>query len=760
MRMATSLIALSLGMAGACPSFAQIEPQGASTSELDEVVVTARRRAENLQTVPVAVTAFTGPELRNQSVVRLEDIQRATPNLRMRDGGGNSSAAIFSIRGQVNNEIIATQDSSVGLYVDDLIWARAIGANATLLDIGSVQVLKGPQGTLFGRNTTGGALVLRTNDPQTDAFGGSVSLGYGRFNRREGTAVLNVPINKRVALRGAIKRVKADAAFDNDFGPDQGEEDTTVGRVKLLVEPIDTVRVVASYENFRMDQAAAPWFLQFYNTGAAGANATIASQGTAFGPIQTFVRGADLTKALNRDPQDTYAKTETYNGVLEWDVGGATLKAIVGRRDVFHDTVQDLDGTPYRIQTSAGKQKIRQTSGEVQLVGKLLDDRLDYALGLFAFREKGYDTSTSFSLPGINPSNPNFTLGDVNNSSRAAYAQVTYKITDEVSFTGGLRYSKDKKQLISQNSSGAGATFSCSIPVALRVAGATCLSVPLKASADGLSYTAGLDYQATPGVMVYAKTSRGFRSGGFNLRASGNAALFQPFRPEEVTDYELGFKSEFLDRRVRLNVAAFYSDYKDIQRNQNITVPTATGGIATISIVANAATARIMGGEAELDALVTDNLRIFGSLGLTAPKYKRFTEPRIVGGQTIIFDRSGENFDFVPKTTASFGAEYKREVSFGKLLLRADYTYTSRLHFQSPFTPAPEPERDQQKPIGLVNLRAGVTLGEHVDLAVYGRNVLGERYKSNALDFSQSLGIAVGIPAPRPTYGVEATYTF
>jgi iron complex outermembrane receptor protein len=182
MKLATSLIAIGLGLTGAAQAQAQqAAPDGsaASLTELGEVVVTARKREENLQSVPVAVTAFSGEEMRNQSVVRLEDLQRATPNLRMRDGGGNASAAIFSIRGQVNNEIIATQDASVGLYVDDLIWARAIGANATLLDLSSAQVLKGPQGTLFGRNTTGGALVLRTNDPVLEEFSGLVSVGYG-----------------------------------------------------------------------------------------------------------------------------------------------------------------------------------------------------------------------------------------------------------------------------------------------------------------------------------------------------------------------------------------------------------------------------------------------------------------------------------------------------------------------------------------------------------------------------------------------------
>jgi iron complex outermembrane recepter protein len=763
LNLSASLVALLIGMGNVGPAVAQEAARadaGMGVGQLEEVVVTARRRAENLQEVPVSVTALSAPELRAQSVNRLDDVQRTTPNLRMREGGGNPSAVVFSIRGQVNNEIIATQDASVGLYVDEMIWARAIGANATLLDLGSVQVLKGPQGTLFGRNTTGGALVVRTNDPTTDALSGQVMLGYGRFDRKVGSAVLNVPINDMLAIRGAIKHVEADHQYKNDFGPAQGNEDNTVGRVKLLFQPTEALRAVVSYERFELNQDPLSWYLQFYNTGAAGANATIANQGAAFGPIQNFVQGADLDKFTNNDPSHSKAHSDTYNAIVSYDLGSAVLKAIVGRRTVFHFTSQDLDGSPYRIQTSVGSQKMRQNSGELQLVGSAFDNRLQYAFGAFAFREVGYDTSTSISLPVINPSNPNFTYGDVRNSAKAIYGQITYKITDALNFTGGVRYSKDKRTLTVQNSSGIGTRFACSIPTDLRVAGATCLSIPLKDSSDAISYTAGLDYEITPDIRTYVKTSKGYRSGGFNLRASTNAALFNPYEPESVTDYEVGLKSELFDRRLRVNVAAFYSDYKNIQRNQNITIATATGGVATISTVTTAATARIVGGEAEFEAILTDELRISGSLGLTDPKYKDFSEPRIVGGQTVIFDRSAENFDFVPKTTASLSAQWNHQLSFADLLLRADYSYTSKLHFVSNFTPAPEPERDTQKGYSLINLRSALKFKDKLEVAIYGKNILAKDYKVTALDFSASLGVGVGLAAPRPTYGVELTYDF
>ncbi|MGK2911428.1 MAG: TonB-dependent receptor [Sphingobium sp.] len=766
-----SLAVLAAGLT--TPVFAQdtspaadvAAPQGAkSTTGLEEIVVTARRREESLQNVPTSITALTPSDLENRRVVILEDIQNSTPNLRIRNGGGNSSAAIFSIRGQVNNEFIATLDQSVGLYVDELIWSRPIGVNANLLDLASVQVLKGPQGTLFGRNTTGGAIVLRTNDPDPSEFSGSVKLGYGRFDRREGAAVLNVPLAEGLAIRGAIQRVKADPQFKNTVGgPDQGNEDVWTGRVKLLVEPTDAIRFVATYDHYEMDQFALPWYSQFYDPNAIGASFAIALQqagGRNPGPASAFVRGSGGHTTTNDSADYTRAKTDTASGILTVDLGDVTVKAIGGFRSIFHHTDQDLDGSPYVVLATRGQQSIDQYSGELQLIGKAFDNRLDYTIGGFLFRESGYDTSTALSIPPVNPGNPNYTSGDVRNTSRAAYAQISYKITDELSFTGGLRYSKDRKALTSFNGTGEGAGFQCSVPVALRVSPAVCQSIPLVTSADGISYTAGLDYRIDGNTMVYAKTSRGFRSGGFNLRASGAEALFSPFKPEKVTDYEVGLKAELLDNHVRFNIAAFYSDYKEVQRSQTVSIVNSQGGVSVISTVANAATARIIGGEAELTAVVTDEFQVNTSLGLTYPKYKEFTEPRVVNGQIIQFDRSGEDFAFVSKMSASAGAQYTTDLSFGRLLLRADYSYVSRLNFQPTVVPAAQPQRNKQGPVSLVNARASLTIRDNTDIAFYGKNILGKRYKTDSLDFSGDLGYASAIHAPRPTYGAEVIFRF
>lgn len=761
---AVAAIAVAIGTPARAQEAVSSAPAASATDSdqgLGEIVVTARRREESLQSVPISITALSGEDLRTRNVIVLQDLQNATPNLKIKNGGGNASAAVYSIRGQVNSEIIATQDASVGLYVDDLIWSRAMGVNGSLLDMASAQVLKGPQGTLFGRNTTGGAIVLRTNDPDTDEISGSLKLGYDRFNRFEGAAILNVPlVDDAVALRGAIQRIKADPQYRNRVGGnDGGSEDSWTGRVKLLVKPIDDVRLVVSYEHFYTDQDSPPWYASYFDTSAAGANFAIAAQqaaGANFGPIQQYLHGPDFTQTTNNDLNRHHAKTDTVNGILTWDVGGITVKAIGGYRSTFHHTLQDLDGTPYTILKTDGQQSIKQYSGELQIIGKAFDDRLDYTVGGFLFKESGFDTSTSIAIPPVNPANPNFTYGDVKNTSKAIYGQVSYKVTDSLGFTGGLRYSSDTKRLVSQNRSGTGATLTCSIPVSLRVNATTCTSIPLNNTDSGWSYTAGFDYQFDSSNMVYIKTSRGFRAGGFNLRASGDPALFTPFGPEKVTDYEIGFKSEFFDRRIRFNVAAFYSDYDDIQRSSGRVITTAQGGIAQISTVVNAATARILGGEAELTAIVADGLQLNGAIGLTYPKYLEFTEPRIVNGQVVQIDRSDETFDFVPKMTANIGIQYQKDVGIGSIMLRADYNYTSTIYNQSN-NPTP---RTVIKPVGLVNARAAVTLDQNLEIGVYGQNIFGKRYDVWILDNSSSLGVDGHIAAPRPTFGADVTYRF
>ncbi|MCK9543088.1 MAG: TonB-dependent receptor [Novosphingobium sp.] len=593
---------------------------------LDEIVATARRVAENLQSVPVAVTAFSGEELRSQGARTALDIQALTPNLKIREGGGNPTSLVLAIRGQIQTDIISTLDPSIGVYVDEVYYARAMGLNSGLLDLAQVEVLKGPQGTLFGRNTTGGALNITTNKPDAGALGGSFRMNIGNHGRFDTEAVLNVPlVRDKLALRLGGQRQKSNG-YGRDLvsGQRLAETDNYTIRGKLRWTPDDRLDVVVSGERFNLGQngpvqglvyvsptnvinnpllpypltiPATPEIIAALTTGGCFDTALLAGAAPTFrcaGP-STYTPGSrTFASYMSADPYEVSltsvprvkARTSTVSVNASYDLGGATLKYIGAYRKIANTNPIDLDGTPFTILQTETFQKSHSWSHEFQLAGQAFGDRLDYTVGAYRFTESGSDGSTSFALPVINPNNPSATRGFVASKALAFYGQGTLHATDALSLTAGLRWSQDKKRLDSRSTVGG----NCVVPVALRNNPSTPCSAIFRRTDDAVSYTASANYQLADTVMTYVKTSRGFRGGGFNLRGT-SVLSFTPFDPEEVTDYEFGIKSEFLDRRARLNIALFTSDYKDIQKST--IVSNGQGGTATI--VANAASARVKG---------------------------------------------------------------------------------------------------------------------------------------------------------------------
>lgn len=255
------------------PAVSQAEAEGAVPKEeqqraargLDEIVVTARKVSENLQDVPVSITAFSGSELAEQNALSLSDVQRLTPSLLIRPGTLSPASLTFAIRGQVNIDALASVDPSVGVYIDGVYVARAYGIDANLLDIQCLQVLKGPQGTLFGRNTTGGAILIQTNDPELDEYAGKVSATYGRFDYKSATAIVNLPlVTDKVALRAAVEVADSDGYHtDLASGEKSGEKDRWNARIKLLVKPTETLSILLSADGFGHEGNAMPWFPYF-----------------------------------------------------------------------------------------------------------------------------------------------------------------------------------------------------------------------------------------------------------------------------------------------------------------------------------------------------------------------------------------------------------------------------------------------------------------------------------------------------------------
>jgi len=783
------------------PAAAQPASGGeASSSEgLGEIVVTARRRNENLQSVPVAITAFSGAQLQQQNARSVSDVAILTPGLQINYSTSTPTGATFTIRGLVNQDPIASQDPAVGVYVDGMYWARAYGANADLLDVSGVQVLKGPQGTLFGRNTTGGAILLSTNDPHLDGLSGLVSASYGRFNYRTVTGVINAPlVADKLAVRVAGQLIKRDGYIhDINNGVKLGNIDNYTMRSKLLFKPTETLSIVLSGEWYRSKSRNEPQRLIYASPTSLSAISTVAEvDGFAtagalgcFNPTgvgaacqarasslfnDNIARSQGNNAVLNTIPR-AYVKTQTYGANVTLDTFFGAIKAIGGYRKVKSVAFNDNDGSRFALLDDGqglgnpgfynDRAKLSQYSVEVVATGKAFADRLDFAAGIYYFHESGNDGSISTAINAINPVGILF-YGKIKNDSQSLFGQATYHVTDALSLTGGIRYSIDDKRLASYN----GAFTLGAVPTinnVLCIVGPACPAYRSD-SFSGISYTASIDYKIRDGLLVYAKTAKGFRSGGENIRST-TPGSFVPFKPEKAISYEGGIKSEFFDRRLRLNLAGYYTTLKDIQRSISIT----TGSGTQANAILNAGQADIYGGEFEASVALPSGFRVDGTVGYTHPKYIRFNDNG--------FDRSRDAFYGVPEWTASISPSWTHDLDFGQLLVRADFSYQSDMNISPAafYTDAAGVLRDAQsgaptsavdaagflrgatdKAHWLVNARAAITMMDGaLDLAVWGKNLTNKRDYVAGLTLP-SLGFsAAGEREPR-TFGVTATMKF
>lgn len=783
---------------------------------LQEIIVTARKVEENLQDVPVAVTVLSGDDLEKKNVVRIQDIAAFTPGLYMRSGSNSPAGITVSLRGQFQNDTLATLDPSVGTYVDGIYWARAYGLNTTLLDISSVQVLKGPQGTLFGRNTTGGAMLINSNDPKLGEFSGKLSASYGRYNEFEPTGVVNIPLGDKIAIRLAAKRLSRDGYTTNSVPATAASAVTAVttavarrpvggnlnglkldnrdrwqARGKLLIQPTENLSLLFSGEYFNMDEAAPSRNFVYQTQTFAGANATFntASTGALFAGLMNGATPATATTvglgvlateanrqaqggliAANNEIPYVYAKTQTYNFTGTLDTGWGQAKLIASYRKIKANAGFDLDGTAYAIHFTESQQELTQQSAELQFTGKAFDSAVDFAAGAFVFHESGYDQSISITLPILNPVTSHF-WGDIDNDSIGLYGQATWHITDKLSFTGGLRYSVDDKGLETRNNNfnrTSGAT-TCSV-----VSGVAAFIVPeivapvqcaFKRRDDfsGVSYTAGLDYKITDDLLIYAKTAKGFRSGGQNLRAPSVAA-FLPFNPEVAYSYEVGFKGEFLDRRLRVNLAAYTTDVNDIQRSTLVSVPPVPPATVagTATLLGNAGKARFRGVEAEITVAPFEGFTLQFSGALIDPKYIRYADLNDYTNPNR--DRSFERFSGVFKKQFSIGADYTRPIGDARINLHADYAWRGEVPLDT-YNYAPNPENaaiiaaTTGPALGLLSARASIEFMDRFEIGVFGRNLTNER-KFSQNQLVAPLGyISATYNEPR-TYGVTASVKF
>ncbi len=778
-----TLLVLSLGTALSAPALAAEEQDQGGIAD---IVVEARKTNENLQSVPIAVTVPTGETLEKAQVVSVQDLPRLVPGIVVQPSTGQPASAFIGIRGQSSSDALLALDQAVGQYFDGVYVARSSGALFNFVDVQRVEVLRGAQGTLFGRNTTGGAVSVISNKPKGD-FGGSVRLRYGNLDTWEATGVVNLPIKgDEIGLRLVGQHMQNGSYGKNlSFGTGLGGDNLDFVRGTLRVAPAGsgfTLTIVGDYSN-RQGEGQFVGLKSYYRNPTTNANlngtaqAVLAScsgstanvlcpvkgpAGDTYANYAVDVKGKDnfYDVALSLVP---FSRAEAWGlGVTtEFEISDATaIKSITAIRGVETESLTDNDGTPYVLTGGLreGEGNIisqRQFSQELQISTKALNERLQLVAGVFYFHESGTDLSKSWSAFPLGP-RLGYNDGDIENASYAGFAQFNFNLTEQLRFTGGLRYTRDERSILRRNrqeNSTNGipnGTFVCS----LVVTGSLCQDFT-EANFGYWSYTAGFDWRPNENVFLYLKTSKASRAGGFNPRATGTTPLV--FNPETVKDYEFGFKLDLMDRKVRLNTALFQTDYDDIQR----TVPAIINNVLSNTIV-NAASARIRGLEAELTVQPMQGLQLGASLTLLDPKFKDFTIPLSL---TTFQDVSETPYSFAPKSAYSIYADLTVPAPGGELNMRADYSWRSDQYTTGPLI---GPGYQQQfketaliKAYGLLNAQLAYRLeNPKIEIAVYGQNITDKKYYNRFLAIENSLGITSYSPGMPRQYGVRLTYKF
>lgn len=763
----------------AAPAFAQsADDESEERNEIVVVGITKQNAA--LQDTPIAVTAFDAETLAETGIEQVSDVSNFTPGFNIRGAGNNPTALILSMRGQVQNDSIASLEPSVGSYLDEVYIARAYGLNSNLVDMESVQVLKGPQGTLFGRNTSAGAVLLKTADPEFGEISGTVSATYGRFDQIEGSAVLNLGIGENVAIRGAVFYGERDDYQTDIYTGDQyGSRETLNGRVKASVNITPNLNLLVSAEWFDSDiNGPARKNRLFYLPSipadvAAQFRADAGSDVDRVGvtPISQFPQAPDSSLA-GKPVLFNDVTTETYIGKLTLDTFFGEVKLIGSYRNVEGLNNIDLDGSPFPGHFTSGTQDLDQYSLELQATGSMANGLIDFAAGMTYFNESGFDQSRSATIQSL-VTWSGF-RGTIDNDSLGIYLQTSVHASDRLRINGGVRYSRDDKGIVTQsavyplNGTTPAVCLPTSFNIGIVLGGGTLTpddcNRSRKDSWDNVSYTIGFDYDLTDDILLYAKQSTGYRAGAQQLRS---LTLFDtaPAEPEKVSEQEVGVKAQL--GAATFNIAGFHNKVTDAQRSVILNV----GGLSQ-TILENADT-EAWGVEADLSVDLTDGFSIYASGSLLDLKYTKYDGFLAIGGVLTPTDKSDYKFNGIAEEQFTVGANYSAYLSGATVDLNVNYAWQSEIEQNG--APASEfirngvPQNLVQdyldatvsSSLGLLNARAAVSFGpeENYEIAVWGRNILDDRSALYTLYLGglNYVGSYYNDPA---TYGVTATVKF
>lgn len=777
--------ALAQSAATAAPApAAQTNAPATDTQTISDIVVTARKTQEKLQDVPIAVTAIGGAALKQQTIQSVQDIQFHVPGF-VEYPEAQGGAPDFAIRGAKQQGVSGSQ-GGVATYLDYVPLSSNYSIATSTYDMQSVQVLKGPQGTLFGKNTTGGAIIFSPNKP-TDTFEGSATGEYGNYNRVDITGMVNLPITEGVGLRVAGRYVHRDPYIENigSAGGGADSENNHSIRASLRIQPNGTITNDTVFDYYHQNQHPNTDRVTGYN---APFLCSIYPQDCTNGVSAAYTKALTLPLRKADYGSDANVNRGTYWGIANTTTFAPSdlfsIRNIFGYRHDKLDSLEENDGTYLPILEGTNHNRQRQITDEIDFIGKLFDDRLSYTAGLYYADNKYTQVSLyrifapvgtiygefapgggglpqfPIVIPGVvnfAPIAPSNQYNIFSTKSKAVFGQVNYKITDQLTLTAGARYNQDKVKFNSQQYQGfTDATQTVARCNIAAYANASELVGPCEVARrtkfNSFTWNGSLNFKPDPRTLIYVSAGRGFQAGGFNQQIK--EVQYRTFKPEKVFNVEAGIKKDWSigDRPIRTNASIFRASYKDQQRVENGTYSDGLNYIATF----NAANSTIWGGEMEINYLPVRDLELSMSYSYINAKYDTFLSPAV--GTNVSKDLSGLAIAATPKHTINGTISYSAPVNSGDGKLRFSLSgyYRSGVYFND----LAQDPLNYQKGYALANGRIDLLKTLPVDIGVWMNNITNKKYgvfkfnNLNSLSYS-----AIFLGAPR-TFGVDVSVHF
>ncbi|MBB5684955.1 TonB-dependent receptor [Sphingobium boeckii] len=683
------------------------------TPDDGEITVTARRRNESLQQVPLSVSAFTGDQLVAQGVTTLKDLNQSIPGLQYSDRGNlQTEITIRGIGGDSRNIGI---ESGVGMYIDGVYVARTSGYNADISDVQQVEVLRGPQGTLFGKNTIGGVINIVTKKP-TETTEGFISASYGNYNAFRTQASLSGQIANNLFGKVTVATWDRDGYIYNPLrDEDLNNEDRRGGRAQLRWLPSEALEINLSADFTRdrkrtvLNQISTP-------EGAAA-------------PYFTGDRFTVPADQRNLDNRDMWGTSLTVDYTLD---SGAVLSSISAVRDIKLLIYSDADQLPIDLVHSGPFTDISEMySQELRFVSPTTGP-LKYVAGLYYFDQKSAGERTlSANLPAHFEV---FNDAHARTKSYAAYVNADYTIAPPLTFTAGIRYTSERKT---------GDFFQTrpSLNYDLQ---------DFRLKNSNVSWTGSVRYELSRNLTTYFSISRGFKSGGFNMDSIGAAGLIEDdltFRPEKVTQYELGLKGRTSDNLLRFSAALFDLEYKNKQVAQYVS--TTLQPVPTVQVT-NAGQARVRGAELELTLKPVEGLTLSGNASYLDATYTSFPRAALIDGAYLNY--TGNNIERTPEWTANGMVEYRHELTSGQIVGMGGVSYIGRTALQADNDP-----RLIEQGYTLFNSRLGYEASGGISVYLWVKNITNKDYRVFSRYFAGISNTVYGEPR---TYGIDARYKF